>query len=83
MDKEPPLDAFHAREVLHTASIIADLFERQIEQHRFTQATPELREAAARLGMHLYEFYQLVGQQTLDPRSGEVRPSPLSRLQNT
>jgi hypothetical protein len=56
------LDAFHAHEVLHTASIIANLFEERIEQHRYTQSEPEIRAAAERLSLQLHDFYQLVGR---------------------
>lgn len=66
MEAEQPLDAFHTHEVLHIASIIAELFEARIEQHRFTQATPELRAAAERLSGELYSFYQLVGRHAAD-----------------
>jgi hypothetical protein len=61
MNDIPPLDSFHAHEVLHTASIVAALFEERIEQHRFTQADDDLRMAAARLSAQLHDFYQLVG----------------------
>jgi hypothetical protein len=56
-----PLDEFHAHEVLHTTSIIAKLFDEQIEQHAFTQADPALFAAAQRISQDLHDFYQLVG----------------------
>jgi hypothetical protein len=61
----PPLDAFHAHEVLHTASIIADLFEERIEEHPYTQAHPEILDAAKLLSTQLQDFYQLVGRHTV------------------
>lgn len=61
-----PIDAFHAHEVLHTAAIIADLFEHRVEQHRYTQEHPRLKAAAEQLSAHLHNFYQLVGEHSSD-----------------
>jgi hypothetical protein len=61
MNDIPPLDSFHAHEVLHTASIVAALFEERIELHPFTQADEDLKLEAARLSAQLHDFYQLVG----------------------
>jgi hypothetical protein len=62
MENDKPLDAFDAHEVLHTASMIADLFKSTIEQHRFTQSDPTIRAAAGALSAQLHDFYQLVGR---------------------
>lgn len=60
---EPPsLDAFSIHEVLHTASIIGDMFERHIVQHRLTRSDPELAAAADKIGEALADFYQLIGR---------------------
>ena len=64
IDKPAP-DAFHAHEVLHTASIVAALFEDRIERHPFTQIHPALKAEAERLSAGLRDFYQLVGKHTL------------------
>lgn len=69
-DPLPPIDAFNRHEVLHTASVIADMFDRHIEQHRYTASEPELAEAAAEIGERLSAFYQLVGAMSF-PGPGE------------
>ena len=66
MTDQPSLDAFHAHEVLHTASIVAELFEERIERHPYTQAHPALKAEAERLSASLHDFYQLVGKHTLE-----------------
>jgi hypothetical protein len=62
MEDDKTLDAFGAHEVLHTASMIADLFQSTIERHSFTQSDPTIRGAAEALSAQLKDFYQLVGQ---------------------
>lgn len=59
-----PLDAFDKHEVLHTASIIAELFEQHILKHRYTRSDGELKAAAERLADQLGDFYQLVGRRS-------------------
>lgn len=62
---ESPLDAFHQHEVLHTASIVADMFETHVAEHRYTNSDPELVAAASDLTDRLRAFYQLVRRKTL------------------
>lgn len=66
-DDRRSLDDFHAHEVLHTASIIAALFEERIEQHVFTQRHEDLKAAAERLSGQLHDFYQMVGRVSILP----------------
>jgi hypothetical protein len=58
----PPLDAFSNHEVLHTASIMATMFDDHIAQHRYVQADPELAAEAEAIGQRLADFYQMVGR---------------------
>ena len=57
-----PFDDFSRHEVLHTASIIASMFEDFIAEHRFTKSKPVLKGLADRLTDGLNDFYQQVGQ---------------------
>lgn len=62
MSDRPAIDDFHRHEVLHTASVIADMFERHIVEHIYTQAEPALKDEAERVAQALHDFYQLVGR---------------------
>ena len=71
------LDDFSRHEVLHTASIIASMFEDFIAEHRFTKSKPVLKGLADRLTDGLNDFYQQVGQIDEIER-GEVPPPDLA-----
>lgn len=64
-DDLKPLDDFHRHEVLHTASIVLDMFGDHVAEHRYTKSDPELVAEAERATEALMKFYQLVGNKTL------------------
>ena len=65
MKDDTPLDAFHAHEVLHISGVVAEMFERLVEQHCYTQSNAALKAASEALSAQLHSFYQLVGGETL------------------
>ena len=56
-------DDFLAHEVLHTALIPSETFDRSVSDHRFVKANEKLRERAAINSVLLGEFYQATGEQ--------------------
>ena len=66
-DDDQPIDELNRHEVLHTASVVADMFDRHVAEHRYTQSDAELKAAAEKVTDALYGFYQLVGRKTFDP----------------
>jgi len=63
--KDDPIDEFSRHEVLHMASVVADMFEQYVANHRYTQSDSELARSAEDVGTRLADFYQLVGLKTL------------------
>lgn len=63
-------DTYSRHEVLHTAHVLSDLFDRHIARHQFTLAHPELAKAADDIGAALADFYQAVGNTV--PDSGQA-----------
>ena len=59
-----PLDAFHRHEALHTAHIVAEMFDSYIADHPFVGADPELKEAASRLSAGLHGLYQAIASKS-------------------
>jgi hypothetical protein len=55
-----PLDEFHAHEVLHVASLIADLFDREVVEHPWTKI--HVQKEAEAVMTALGRFYQQVGK---------------------
>lgn len=63
----PETDPYGRHEVLHTAHLLADAFERWIIEHGAVQAHPTIHAAAADLSERLHAFYQLCGAAFLAP----------------
>ena len=57
------VDEFDKHEVLHTASIISTLFDREISDHLATKSNEHVRLKAAEISEALGEFYQLCGRE--------------------
>jgi len=55
------LTSGHYHEVMDRASLMANTWDREVEQLQATQAHPQLKEAAAKAGKALGDFYQLAG----------------------
>ena len=55
------IDEFSRHEVLHTAHLMSDAFDRWICQHRAVTSDPELKLAAEAVAEALGGFYQKVG----------------------
>jgi hypothetical protein len=53
-------------EVLHTAHIMASMFDDFIVRHAATQADSEVKAAADKISESLGDFYQLCGQRFAD-----------------
>ncbi len=66
------LDEFGRHEVIHTASIIHDMFETHICEHDAVVHHEDVNEAAEKVAQALFDFYQLVGAKWLggDHESG-------------
>lgn len=58
-------DEFGRHEVIHTASIVMDMFETYLLDHEAVETDPEVKEAAEKCFNDLYNFYQLVGAKWL------------------
>lgn len=54
-------DKFGKHEVVHTASIIMDMFATHLLEHGAVESNDEVNEAAKKVFSQLYDFYQLVG----------------------
>ncbi len=65
-------NAFGRHEVLHTASIIAGLFDNEIFQHEALRDEPDLLAEAERLAEGLAAFYQACGARFLDDEGETV-----------
>jgi hypothetical protein len=63
-EEETPvaLTEFQFHEVTHTASVIEDMFDRHILDHRAVFQTPELHQAAEKVSQALHDFYQLAAE---------------------
>ena len=64
VEEEPPpveITEFHLHEVLHTASIIENMFDTHIVEHVAVSQSSVLKEAAEKASQALHDFYQLVG----------------------
>jgi len=57
------VDSYGQHEVLHTAHIVAALFEERLLRHDWVQENPVLKNAAIKLSGELGAFYQLVGNE--------------------
>ena len=55
------IDEFSRHEVIHTAHLLNDAFDRWILQHRAVLSDPVLARAAETVGEALGDFYQTVG----------------------
>lgn len=58
-------DEFHQHEVLHTASLVMQMFDDHVCSTRYVSSDPELAAAAQTTFDALFSFYQLVGQRSL------------------
>ena len=58
----PQTDEFGKHEVLHTSSIVMQMFDDYLLSHGAVEADPEIKEAAQRAFDSLFEFYQLCGR---------------------
>lgn len=54
-------DEFGKHEVIHTSSIIMEMFEEYICDHDAVKENAEVDEAADKVFSALFDFYQLVG----------------------
>jgi len=53
-------DKFGYHEVLHTAHVLMDTWERHIAGHGLMESEPELKAQAEFIGSMMADFYQLV-----------------------
>lgn len=66
-------DAMSGHEVMHMASVMADMFERHLLDHRFVQQNPVLKEQAEAIGDMLGAFYQQVGRAVFDEQVHQLQ----------
>lgn len=59
-------DEFGKHEVVHTASIMMEMFETHLLEHEAVETTPDVKEAADKVFEELFRFYQLVGAKWLE-----------------
>ena len=59
-------DEFGKHEVIHTSSIIMEMFEEYICDHDAVKDNAEVDEEADKVFSALFDFYQLVGAKWLD-----------------
>lgn len=58
-------DEFGKHEVVHTASIMMEMFETHLLEHEAVETNPDVKEAADKVFEELFQFYQLVGAKWL------------------
>lgn len=58
-------DEFGGHEVLHTASIIMDLWGGYVAEHGYLEDKPELKKEADAIFDRIFDFYQEMGRLTL------------------
>jgi len=77
-DNEPDdeLNAGHYHEVMDRASLMANTWDREVEQLPATQAHPQLKEAAAKAGKALGDFYQVAGGVFFEMDEAEEKACP-------
>lgn len=59
-------DEFGKHEVLHTASIILEMFETYLLEHEAVETDADVKAAADKVFDELFRFYQLVGAKWLE-----------------
>ncbi len=59
-------DEYHRHEVLHTASIVMQMFDDHVCSTVYVESDPELTEAAQAAFDALFAFYQMVGARVPD-----------------
>jgi hypothetical protein len=62
-DEKP--DDFSKHEVLHTAYLASDFFDRHLLEHVAVVSSRELKKAAAEVSDKLADFYQLCGRELI------------------
>ena len=61
-DPEPAVDDFHRHEVLHTAFVVSDPFDRHLLEATAVRANPVLLAKAEAISELLGDFHQAAGQ---------------------
>jgi hypothetical protein len=74
MADKPNAGQYH--EVMDRAALMMNVWEREVEQLDATQAHPQLKSAAEKVGAHLVDFYALAGQVHFAAEEAESKPDP-------
>ncbi len=52
----------YTHEALHTAHVVADLWDRHVAESRCADEFPDVKLAAEKVSKAMYDLYQLIGQ---------------------
>ena len=74
MTDKPNAGQYH--EVMDRAALMMNVWEREVEQLDATQAHPQLKSAAEKVGAMLVDFYQLAGQVYFTEEKAESKADP-------